>query len=75
MRRSSRKQSRPQFSSENAGATLCSAENETEQMWRWLSLGLLVNRHCAEFIDDEIIAEHLRHVWATQRDQLPFCTD
>lgn len=40
--------------------------------WWWLSLGLLINRHCAEAHDDSLVSEHLDHVWNTQRHALPF---
>jgi len=40
--------------------------------WWWLSLGLLINRHCADMHDDETVSRHLDHVWNTQRHLMPF---
>ncbi len=48
---------------------------ESERQWHWLSLGLLINRHCAEFIDDEDVREHLKKVWTEQRHLMPFGTE
>jgi hypothetical protein len=31
--------------------------------WWWLSLGLVVNRHCADFQSDESVSEALDRVW------------
>ena len=44
-------------------------------VWHWLSLGLLVNRHVPEFIDDSVISEHLHHVWDTQCNDIPFLVE
>ena len=43
--------------------------------WYWLSLGLLINRHCPDAIPDSVVSEHLDHVWNTQRHMLPFDVD
>lgn len=38
-----------------------------ELIWQEYSLGLLINRHCAEFWDDEIVSQELRYVRRTQK--------
>ncbi len=43
--------------------------------WWWLSLGLLINRHCAEAHDNDVVSDHLDQVWTTQRHMLPFYVD
>jgi hypothetical protein len=43
-----------------------------EKIWRELSLGLLINRHCAECIDDDEVSRELRRVWKEQRHLLPW---
>lgn len=45
-----------------------------EKIWRELSLGLLINRHCPEFFDDDEVSRELRRVWADQRHLLPWST-
>ena len=40
--------------------------------WHWLSLGLLINRHCAEAHDDSVVSDHLDYVWNSQQQLLPF---
>jgi hypothetical protein len=36
-----------------------------EHIWQELSLGLVINRHCAEFFDDDLVSRELRRIWAT----------
>jgi hypothetical protein len=38
-----------------------------ELIWREYPLGLLINRHCAKFWDDEIVSQELRNVSRTQK--------
>jgi hypothetical protein len=53
---------------------LTSSIPECERIWNALRLALLINAHCAEFIDDEDVREHLYHVWKEQRHLMPFAT-
>jgi hypothetical protein len=35
------------------------------KIWNELCLGLVINRHCSEFFDDETVSKELRRIWAT----------
>jgi hypothetical protein len=35
-----------------------------EWIWWQYSLFLLINRHCPDFFDDDVVSEHLQHVRA-----------
>jgi hypothetical protein len=43
-----------------------------EKIWRELSLGLLINRHVADCIDDDTVSNELRRVWNIHRYHLPW---
>jgi hypothetical protein len=57
------------------GGNLASSIPESERQWHWLCLGLLINRHCAEFIDDEDVCANLDRVWKTHQHLMPFSTE
>ncbi|MGD0418460.1 MAG: hypothetical protein ABSA68_02585 [Xanthobacteraceae bacterium] len=38
-----------------------------ELIWREFSLALTINRHVADYFDDETVSQHLRHVAAQHR--------
>jgi hypothetical protein len=40
----------------------------------WMSLGLLINRHVPDCIPDEVVSQHLDHVFRTQEHLMPFNT-
>lgn len=43
--------------------------------WWWLSLGLQINRHVAEYHDAETVSQHLDRVWNDpEKYPLPFVT-
>jgi hypothetical protein len=35
------------------------------KIWNELCLGLVINRHCSEFFDDDTVSKELRRIWAT----------
>jgi hypothetical protein len=43
-----------------------------ERIWKELALGLLINRHCAEYIDDDTVSRELRRAWVSHRRHLPW---
>jgi hypothetical protein len=38
-----------------------------EKIWNELSLALIINRHCAEYIDDDVVSQELWRVWHATR--------
>jgi len=40
--------------------------------WWLMSLAMLINRHCPDYFDDDLIESELHRVWAEQKDQIPF---
>ncbi len=47
----------------------------SEWAWHWLCLGLLINRHCPEAFDDDVVERELHRVWNEQCGDIPFLVE